>query len=190
MIALATDCLLFKMSNGESRPMSADTISAQMFGDIGCRFDNEFVQHVANAVFHYFKFELARREVTCDEFKRALEKVLKGFGQKAPIEHPWQSRPGVIDADLLKLVGESEPACELLLFPRLRDEFRKASQMLHPPRTLRFRQLRGCVKRVAGARRWSARCELLKEQILEYLRGCLRAEIRGVNMSMALVVEG
>jgi hypothetical protein len=41
---------------------------------------------------------------------------------------------------------------------------------------LHFRGLRGCAKQLAGARRWSARCELIQDQIVEYLRGCLTAE--------------
>jgi hypothetical protein len=52
---------------------------------------------------------------------------------------------------------------------------------------LRFRGLRGCVKQLAGARRWSLRCEKLQEQIVEYLRGCLSAEPEQNDCS--LVVE-
>jgi hypothetical protein len=52
---------------------------------------------------------------------------------------------------------------------------------------LRFRGLRGCVKQLAGARRWSARCEKMQDQIVEYLRRCLTAEPEQSNC--ALVVE-
>jgi tetratricopeptide (TPR) repeat protein len=57
---------------------------------------------------------------------------------------------------------------------RLRKELRQ--QLARSPRRLVFRGLRGCVKQLAGARRWSARCEKLQEQIIEYLRQCLTAE--------------
>jgi len=52
---------------------------------------------------------------------------------------------------------------------------------------VRFRGLRGCVKQLAGAQRWSARCETMQEQIVEYLRGCLTAEPE--QKDCALLVE-
>jgi hypothetical protein len=74
---------------------------------------------------------------------------------------------------------------ELFFFPKLRDELRQ--QLRQSPRVLRFRGLRGCVKQLAGARRWSARCEKMQEQVVEYLRGCLTAEPE--KSECALVVE-
>jgi hypothetical protein len=52
---------------------------------------------------------------------------------------------------------------------------------------LRFYGLRGCVKQLAGARRWSSRCDQIEEQIVEYLRRCLTAEPQ--KTECALVVE-
>ena len=60
-------------------------------------------------------------------------------------------------------------------------------QLRNVPRVLRFRGLRGCVKQLAGAQRWSSRCEKMQEQIVEYLRGCLTAEPE--QNECALVVE-
>ncbi len=50
-----------------------------------------------------------------------------------------------------------------------------------------FEGLRGCVKQLAGAQRWSARCEQMQGQIVSYLRECLTAEPEQKNC--ALVVE-
>jgi hypothetical protein len=52
---------------------------------------------------------------------------------------------------------------------------------------VRFHGLRRCVKRLAGARRWSRRCDRLQAQIVAYLRGCLTAET--AQNECALVVE-
>jgi hypothetical protein len=52
---------------------------------------------------------------------------------------------------------------------------------------VRFSGLRGCVKHLAGARRWSPRCQGLHDQIVAYLRECLGAEARATECS--LVVE-
>ena len=60
-------------------------------------------------------------------------------------------------------------------------------QLRQSPRVVRFRGLRGCVKHLAGARRWSPRCENLQDQIVGYLRECLSNESR--ETECRLVVE-
>jgi hypothetical protein len=149
------------------------------------RFDPEILRHAAASVFHYFKKELERETVTVGEFAVALEKALHTLGftiragalEKRPLE--------TLEADLGFLAREAGGSLELFFFPRLRNELR--AQLRLSPRLLRFRGLRGCVKQLAGARRWSARCEQLQEQIVEYLRQCLTAEPEQTDC--ALVVE-
>ena len=51
MIALASDCLLFRMASGESVPFSADMVSVEVLGESAKLFDAEFIRHAANAVF-------------------------------------------------------------------------------------------------------------------------------------------
>jgi hypothetical protein len=183
MIALASDCLLFQLASGESIPLSAEMISIELMGDTARWFDAEFVRHAANAVFHYFKQDLERRTVTMGEFAGALEKVLRGF--KPPAPGPSPSPPGVAESDLGRLARESAEGLELFFFPRLREELRH--KLRQAPRVVRFRGLRSCVMQLAGARRWTARCQSLKEQIVAFLRGCLSAE--AVQTQFSLVVE-
>ncbi|HEX3889765.1 MAG TPA: hypothetical protein VHX90_02850, partial [Verrucomicrobiae bacterium] len=78
MIALSTDCLLFKLTNGESVPCSAEMISIEIVGNSDNLLDPEMLRHAAASVFHYFKVELERETVTVGEFAGALEKVLRG----------------------------------------------------------------------------------------------------------------
>jgi len=176
MITLATDCLLFQLANGESVPFSAEMISVELSGDSACKFDPHFLQHATNAVFHYFKSDLGRVTITVGEFAGALEKVLRGFGLMASSPETEPAHPRVLDADLRQLASESGLGCELFFFPRLRDELRQ--HLRSEPRMVRFHGLRGCVKQLTGARRWSSRCETLQIQIVEYLRECLSAETR------------
>ncbi len=183
MITLAEDCLLFRLGCGESVPLSADMISVELTEQSGQGFDDEFVKHAAKGVFHYFRHDLNRQTVTMAEFAEALEKVLRGFRLSAPASAPGAA--GVLESDLYLLAGESGTGFELLFFPRLRDELRQ--QMLLGPRVLRFHGLRRCVKQLAGARRWNLRCRTLQEQIVEFLRGCLSAELQRAGVS--LVVE-
>ena len=174
MIALQSDCLVFQLANGESVPCSAEMISFEISGNAGGLLEPEVLRNAAAAVFHYFKQELLRESVTVGEFAVALEKVLRGLGfiiRAGGIE--TRSR-NIGETDLGRLACESAHCLELFFYPRLRDELR--AQLRQSPRVLRFRGLRGCVKQLAGARRWSHRCERLRDQIVDYLRGCLTAE--------------
>lgn len=197
MIALASDCLLFQTSNGESIPFSAEMISVELTGEGIGEFDPEFLKHAASAVFHYFKHDLGRVTVTVGEFAGALEKVLRGFGLEADDEASQSTEPGdlredrkpgdprVLKTDLRRLACESGKGCELFFFPRLRDELRQ--QLLQYPHVLHFGGLRSCVKQLTGARRWSPRCQTLHDQIVEFLRNCFTTE--AVQPSCALLVE-
>ena len=186
MIALLSDCLLFELTNGESVPCSAEMISVELVGgNLHGWLDPEVLRHATASVFHYFKNDLCRESVTVGEFAGALEKVLRklGFTIRAGVVEP-RSRE-ITEMDLGLMARESGGSFELFFFPRLRDELR--AQLRRSPRMLRFRGLRGCVKQLAGARRWSARCEQLRDHIVEYLRECLSAEREPTDC--ALVVE-
>ncbi len=93
--------------------------------------------------------------------------------------------PETIETDLGLFAHQAGDSLELFFFPHLRDELR--AQLSQSPRVLRFRGLRRCVKQLTGAQRWSARCEKMQEQVVEYLRGCLTAEPE--QNGCALVVE-
>src|ERR1700735_3102662 len=182
MIALSSNCLLFQLSNGESVPCSAEMICIEIIGSPTSLIDPEMLRHAAASVFHYFKNDLERETVTVGEFAGALEKVLRNLGLTL---YSGKNQQDILESDLSLLARESGVSLELFFFPRLRDELRY--QLRQSPRMLRFHGLRGCVKRLTHARRWSARCEELQEQIVEYLRQCLTAE-SGQNEG-PLVVE-
>ena len=185
MIALHNNCLIFELHNGESVPCSADMISVEIVGEANSLLEPETLRHAAASVFHYFKIELAREAVTIGEFSLALEKALYHLGYTIRA-HESGTRPSDIgDTDLIRLVGETGDSLELFFFPRLRDELRVKLQQ--SPRVVRFRGLRGCVKQIAGARRWSSRCEQLQDQIVAFLRQCMDSEAE--KPGCALVVE-
>jgi hypothetical protein len=185
MIALLSDCLLFQLTNGESVPCSAEMISVELVGGSDGWLEPEVLRHAAASVFHYFKTELCRESVTVGEFAGALEKVLRNLGFTIRAGNVESRARETIETDLDLMAQESGGGFELFFFPRLRDELR--AQLRHSPRVLRFRGLRGCVKQLAGARRWSGRCDKLRDNIIEYLRQCLTAESEPTDC--ALVVE-
>jgi len=186
MIALSSDHLIFQLTNGESVPCSAEMITIEIAGNAAGLIDAEMLRHASASVFHYFKNELERESVTVGEFALALEKVLRNLGLTlcADADDPPCVQQ-IFEADLCHIARESDSSLELFFFPRLRDELRH--RLGQSPRLLRFRGLRNCVKQLAGAQRWSGRCEKIQEQIVEYLRECLTAE--PVQKDCALVVE-
>jgi hypothetical protein len=185
MIALSSDYLLFQLNNGESVPCSPEMIAIEFVGDSDGMLDPEMLRHAAVSVFHYFKKELHRETVTVGEFAGALEKVLGQLGLVLRDNELGTRDEEMIETDLGLFAHQSDSSLELFFFPRLRDELR--IQLRHSPRVLRFRGLRGCVKQLAGAQRWSARCEKIQEQIVGYLRECLTSE--PAQNKCALVVE-
>lgn len=183
MIALRSDCLLFMLNSGETVPCSSEMISVQIIGETGSQLDPEMLRHAAASVFHYFKNELDRESVTIGEFSLALEKALRHLGYTIHAGETVGAQQRI--TDLSSIAREVTDNLELLFFPRLRNELRL--QLRHSPGVLRFRGLRGCAKQLAGAQRWSRRCEKIQDQIVEYLRGCLTAEPE--KTGCALVVE-
>ena len=185
MIALQSGHLIFQLNNGESVPCSAEMITVEIAGNSDGLIDAEMLRHAAASVFHYFKCELGRETVTVGEFALALEKVLRNFGLTLYADEPPPLAKQILETDLCHIARESADSLEIFFFPRLRAQLR--TQLRQSPQVLRFRGLRGCVKQLTGAQRWSARCEKMQEQIVGYLRECLTAEPEQKNC--ALVVE-
>lgn len=182
MILLRRDCLVFKTSSGENIPCSVHALTVELVGDSVGWLDKDLIFHAAEAVLHYFKSEKKQGTVSILEFSEALERVLRGLGLnvKTCSDEPAagsQSTPSfparVVEADLTQLLPESD-GCELLFFSQLRETVRKEAG--GEPFVLRFSGLENCVKRLAGARRWSPHCERLSDQIVEFLRNCLTLE--------------
>jgi hypothetical protein len=184
VIALAADCLLFKMGSGESIPFSAEMLSFELMGESATLFDAEFVRHASHAVFDYFKHELNQAEVSIDEFAGALERVLHGFVISA--RKAAEAESGVmVETDLKRLALESGEGRELFFFPRLREEVSRGLSL--SPKLIRLNGLRPCVKQLTGVRRWTPRCTDLQEQIVDFVRHCLSG--RSAQDSIAVVLQ-
>lgn len=181
MIQLHPDYLIFRTSHGELIPCSAETVTIELIGDASSALDPRIVREAAAAVVHFFKEDLGRETVSVAEFSAALERALKMFGYDVvttACEHGTQP-PGI---DLHELARASDDV-ELGFFKHLREEFSR--QPTDSEDAITFFHLRDCVKRLAGAKRWSHRCEALSDQIVFYLRECLSLH----NPSRGLVVR-
>lgn len=186
MILLADNYLFFKLPSGESVPFTAEMISVELSDGSTEPFDQDFLEHTAASIFHYFKFDLGRKTVSVAEFAAKFESVLNGFGLKLnagrlAVDEPEDSA----NRDLQMLAFHAGGAGELAFFPRLRSAAHAQFQLT--PKLVRFHGLRGAVKNLLGAERWSPRCDRLRDQIVEFLRRTLSKESAG--SSCALVVE-
>lgn len=173
MIPKPQDSLVFKLAAGQEIPCSAGSVNFQLVGDAAGLVDANILNHAAAAVLHYYRTDLQRETITPEEFSMALEKVLHGFGfthVKAATSDEVKLPP-IAEADLRALASDG---IELIFFQRLREELHR--QLQPSPQMVRFSGLRGCVKQLAGAKRWSPRCQALNDQIVEYLRTSLGAE--------------
>ena len=185
MILRQTECLVFCLSTGETLPLWPDMISVQLTGETAEVIEPEIIRESVAAVFHYFKHELGRRSVTAREFSEALKKALRHVHLAGTSPRTLACTPPTFECDLQRLAQQSDKVFELLFFPRLRHEMSR--QLRQRVRVVHFYGLRGCVKQLAGARRWGARCQTLRDQIVAYLRACICTDNEGQDC--ALVVE-
>ena len=177
MIQLHHDYLMFETTSGELIPCSAEVVAVEMVGEYVSQVHPELLQHAAAAVLHYFKHDLGRCQVTVQEFSSALERVLKTFGFRIESDGPAPvaaASPALEALDLPQLAHEAGGAFELAFFPRIREQLHR--RLDHGRETVAFRGLRTCVKQLLGRKRWSPLCEVLSDQIVDYLRECLSSE--------------
>jgi hypothetical protein len=174
MILLHPEYLIFDTSDGESIPCSAEAVTIELMGDSVEQVDMQTVREAAAAVVHYFRNELQKDHVSVNEFAAALEKVLAGFGFSVTSAGYKEGDRRICVVDLDQLASSSAPGGELIFFGRLREELKV--RLEESPNVLRLQGLRPCVKSLAGARRWTGKCQTLNDQIVEYLRECFTRE--------------
>lgn len=186
MIQLNPDYLVFQTSAGENIPCSVELVAIELLGDSLPLVDPELIRNASAAVLHYFKTELGRHSVSVGEFSLALERVLRGFGLNVKTEPEGEAEESirVAESDLREVANQAGESFELLFFPSLREEMRR--KISEEPHVVRFKGLQDCVKQLVGAERWSQRCQIVSDQIVDYLRTCLNAETK--KETCALVV--
>ena len=185
MINLRPDCLVFNTEEGLNIPASAELVSVELLGDSMACIDPDLVKEAAVAVLHYFKSDLGQNTVTIGDFSLALEKTLNALGFSVTALHIDRPNPSIADADLRRLACESGKGFELFFFPKLRDQIHRTLDA--SPQVMRFHGLRGCVKQLIGAKRWTARCQNLNDQIVEFSRNCLTLEKKTTPCALVII---
>lgn len=197
MILLKPDCLVFQTSDGEHVPCSAEWITLELIGEDAAWIDPQIISNVSAAVLHYFKCDQGRDYISVGEFAIALEKALRGFGltvyadvEPTPVPMPAPAPAPVIEkcvveSNLQEVASAAGKGFELVFFPNLRDEVK--NMMVHSPDVLRFSGLRGCVKQLTGAERWTGKCQRLNDHIVDFLRNCWQSERGAQNCSLVVL---
>ena len=185
MILLRPDCLVFETPGGENIPVSAELVSIELLGDSMAFIDPQIVKEAATAVLHHFKSDLGKDFVSIGEFTQVLEKTLNSLGFSVNSLQVERPQPKFTEADLRLLAWESGKGFELVFFSKLREQIQRSLDA--SPQVLRFHGLRGCVKQLIGARRWTTRCQSLNDQIVEFSRSCLTLEKRTPPCALLMV---
>jgi hypothetical protein len=185
MMPLDPDYLVFKTTAGENIPCAVELVAIEMMGDAISMVDPELIRNASAAVLHYFKTELGRNSVSVGEFSLALERVLRGFGLNIKTDQEQEETVRVAEADLREVAASAGKGFELFFFPKLREEMRR--KIKEAPHVVRFKGLRGCVKQLVGAKRWSPRCDVLSDQIVEHLRTCLGIDSKKETCALVVI---
>lgn len=172
MIRLHPDYLWVRDSRGATTPVDAQTLALEVVTAAGQSVDPELIRQAAAAVLFYFTSELGRSTVTLQEFATELERVLRAFGVNAAVSPTDEPCLRLARYDLRALALDAPAEMELLFFPKLRSTVQRT--LRDSPQVLQFVGLRGCVKLLLGARRWTRRCQAFSEEIVDFLRLCLR----------------
>ncbi len=175
MIQLRSDCLIVQTQSGECIPCSAEIVTIELIGNAVKSLDPVIIQQASAAVLHYFKHELGKVYVSVAEFSCALERVLTQLkvsidqddDQTAELTFPVARN---LCADLKEIAEASCPGVgfEILFYSRLREDLQLL--LASSPQVLRLEGLKSCVKYLAGAKRWSRRCDCISDEIVEYIR--------------------
>lgn len=184
MIQLNPSCLVMQTPAGENIPCSAELVTVELMGDAAKFLEPDVVRNIAAAVLHYFKTELGKSSVSVGEFSLALERVLRQFGFNGTLS-PKPAPIRTVESDLRRIACASGKGFELTFFTYLRKEMRL--KLTQSPELVRFKGLRGCVKQLVGARRWSRQCQKLNDQIVDYLRVCFSAEKKADDCALLVL---
>ncbi len=184
MTPLPSGSLVFKLIGQDLIPCTEQAVCFELAGEGASLVSEHIFQEAAAAVLHYFRNELGRTAVTVGEFSTALEVVLHSLGltqvkAAARLSHAPEH---FTETDLQPLAADG---LELLFFQRLRQELRR--QLRPSPELVRFRGLRPSVMRLVGTRRWTPRCQDLKDRIVDFLRTSLQAE--PISRPCGLVIQ-
>lgn len=141
----------------------------------------DLAPHIARAIVAYLEEEFASPTISISQVEEMIvQSIAKiGYGE---IARATDLVAPQLNVSLSELAGRAP--YEILFYPLLRDRLDEA--MAIEARGVVFGDLRPCVKILDSAARWRRTCDMLRGQIVRYIRDYL-AGIPGRNLEFAIV---
>jgi len=131
------------------------------------REDFPFIDDVIEGIVHYLENKCPLRVLTIEELHARVRRMLERIGCGAIAQNlPLISPP--VTLSLKRAAKEAGNGFELAFFNQIHDEIEDLR--IHGVKELCFTGTRDCVKMLRGVERWTTPCELLHNEILDFLK--------------------
>jgi len=183
MIALADGMPLVELENGSSvafEPGWLVRVLVRAAAEAG--YPKWWLaEHVSESVAGYLALQWGGNVVTLEQLREAMQSALDAVGYSEVGAHLVLGVPGV-RFSLVPLVFAAGTGYELAFFEQLG---RRVQEILE--RGVTFLEIEGltpCVKALRSRKVWSRDCEILREEIVEFVRACTLSAEAEVQVRM------
>ncbi|MBK1831840.1 hypothetical protein JIN77_13985 [Verrucomicrobiaceae bacterium R5-34] len=130
------------------------------------REDFPFIDDLLEGIIHYLEHKCPLRVLTIEELHSRVRRMLERIGCEA-IANTLPLLAPPVKLSLTRAAKEAGNGFELAFFNQVHDEIEDLK--LHGVEELYFTGTRDCVKLLRGAKRWTAPCEKLHQEIITFL---------------------
>jgi hypothetical protein len=137
---------------------------------------------VSESVIEYFATRIDETIVPISRIIDAIREVLRAIGYR-DIARKYQPGPPPLRISLAELARDAGTGYELAFFRLLDENVRLA--LVSAAESIRFDQLKGCVKRLRASKTWQRDCRALQDEIIAHLRARLMqaGSVKGLSVT-------
>jgi hypothetical protein len=128
--------------------------------------------HVTESIAFYLRLRTDESVVAFSQLSQTVRYVLKVIGYKEIIPH-FTPAPPPISISLIDIADEAGAGYELAFFDLLEKRINGLLEM--GVENLKLCSLQGCVKHLRGVKVWTRACDILREEIVCFVREKLTA---------------
>lgn len=145
-----------------------------------------FANEIAQAVIEYLRHRFGGTVITIDDLYEKIERVLSHLGWR-DIASELEAEPPPIRISLVDVATSAGSGYELNFFQLLQQRIREVASI--STGQIQLYGLRDAVKLLCGAKRWSTKCEALKQEIVVYVRREVCEEMTNNRRRLGLVLH-
>jgi hypothetical protein len=167
---LSRHLLSLRHEDGRAESLDADALAAWFAADAevaAAALPRWVLDTVADTLLCHYHKARARPDVPAPEVLALAKWLVFGYSResgRAP------APPSPRQLDLFERVRAAGACLELRLFAEIRDFLAQAPGGMSPENALRLTGVRQCAQLLAGTRRWSAKCERIREELVGRIR--------------------